>query len=223
MTTGCFVTGTDTGIGKTWVSMGLARGWHRAGYATAALKPIASGCETTPEGLRNEDALLLQASASVALPYDTVNPYRFEPPIAPHIAAREAGVTIAFDRVRRAVDEARAAGAERVVVEGVGGWQVPLAGQATVADLAAFLELPVVLVVGLRLGCLNHALLTLESIHRRGVGVLGWVANAVDPDFDRAEANLATLKERLDAPLLGVVPWLAHPDADRIAQALDLT
>lgn len=205
---GVFVTGTDTGIGKTRVSAGLLKALGKAGLKSVGMKPIASGAEQTPEGLRNEDALALQKAASLKRDYALVNPYCFAPPVAPHLAAREAGVEVSLDVIRHAYAEL-CHGADAVVVEGVGGWQVPLAPGLELPDLARELELPVLLVVGLRLGCLNHAALTARAIRADGLELAGWVANAVDPDFQRPEANLATLEAELGAPLwarLGYAP-----------------
>ena len=198
---GVFVTGTDTGIGKTRVSTGLLKALGKAGLKSVGMKPVASGAEQTPQGLRNEDALALQKAASLKRDYALVNPYCFAPPVAPHLAAREAGVEISLDTIRHAYAEL-CRGADAVVVEGVGGWQVPLASGLEVPDLARELELPVLLVVGLRLGCLNHASLTARAIRADGLELAGWVANAIDPDFQRPEANLATLEAELGAPLL---------------------
>ncbi|HEY1773250.1 MAG TPA: dethiobiotin synthase [Gammaproteobacteria bacterium] len=198
---GFFVTGTDTGIGKTRVSAGLLKALGKAGLKSVGMKPIASGAEQTPDGLRNEDALALMAAASLKKPYSAVNPYCFAPPVAPHLAAREAGVEIGLDLIRAAYAEL-CLGADAVVVEGVGGWQVPLSPGLELPDLAREFELPVLLVVGMRLGCLNHASLTARAIRADGLELGGWVANAIDPDFQRPEANCATLEAELGAPLL---------------------
>ncbi|HSN17014.1 MAG TPA: dethiobiotin synthase [Gammaproteobacteria bacterium] len=199
---GFFVTGTDTGIGKTRVSAGLLKALSKSGLKTVGMKPVASGAEPTPEGLRNDDALALQKAASERRDYALVNPYCFAPPVAPHLAAREAGVEISLDVLRAAYGEL-CRGVDAVVVEGVGGWQVPLASGLEVPDLAREFDLPVLLVVGMRLGCLNHALLTARAIRGDGLELAGWVANAIDPEFQRPEANLATLEAELGAPLLG--------------------
>jgi dethiobiotin synthetase len=217
---GYFVTGTDTGIGKTRVSTGLLKAMSGAGLKCAGMKPVASGAELTPEGLRNEDALTLMAAASMKKPYAVVNPYCFAPPVAPHLAAREAGVEIGLDAICGAYAEL-CLGAEAVVVEGVGGWQVPLSETLELPDLARELGLPVLMVVGMRLGCLNHALLTARAIRADGLALAGWVANAVDRDFQRPEANLATLSAALDAPLLGQLPYAQKARAEDIAAALE--
>jgi len=208
MLRGYFVTGTDTGVGKTLVSRALLHRLRHTSTAVAGFKPVASGCHLTAEGLRNADALALQQASSVAVPYATVNPYAFAPPVAPHLAAQAAGVTIDCAFIQRSI---AAVPAEQIVVEGVGGWLVPLNEQQTVADLAQLLALPVVLVVGLRLGCINHALLTATAIQARGLEIVGWVANQIDPALSFCEENIAAIDARVDAPLLMRIPWYATP------------
>lgn len=200
---GFFVTGTDTGVGKTVIAAALTRALVGSGLRVAVMKPVASGSDPTPEGLRNSDALALIAAGNVPAPYELVNPYCFLPAVSPHIAAREAGVSVDLALLRRRFD-ALAAGADCVLVEGAGGWLAPVSDAATIADLAAALRLPVVLVVGLRLGCLNHARLTREAIASRGAAFAGWVANAIDPQLERAAENLATLTACLGEPLARV-------------------
>jgi dethiobiotin synthetase len=219
MSRGFFITGTDTDVGKSWVTAGLMVKLQQQGRRVVGMKPVASGCSDTPEGLRNADALLIQQLGSVVIDYDTINPYRFLPAIAPHLAAAQAGQRIKvgkiveqFIRLKRQAD--------CVVVEGVGGWQVPLNESETVADLAVALQLPVILVVGLRLGCINHALLTAESIRASGCTLGGWVANTVDAKMALPEESVAAIARRIDAPLLGVVPHLAQRDAGAIAAHL---
>lgn len=216
---GMFVTGTDTGIGKTRISCGLLRGFARTGMRSVGMKPVASGSLQTPDGLRNDDALALQHSASVKLPYDWVNPYAFEPPIAPHIAASEAGVRIELPILLEAYAQVCKHG-ELVVVEGVGGWQVPLADDLSLPELARALGLPVLMVVGMRLGCLNHALLTARAIQADGLQLAGWIANRIEPEFPRAEQNLTSLQDRLPAPLLGEVPYLPAERSDDVSAYL---
>ena len=218
-----FVTGTDTEIGKTTIAAGLLHAARLAGLSTAAAKPVASGCEQTAAGLRNDDALALLGQCSLALDYAEVNPFAFAPAIAPHLAAREAAVELSVARLRPAVQQVLARGADFTLVEGAGGWRVPLAGRETLADLAVALELPVILVVGVRLGCINHAALSLEAIERDGLRVAGWVANIVDPQTWRLEENLATLAERLPAPCLGRVPRLAAATPAAVAAHLSLS
>ncbi|WJW75728.1 dethiobiotin synthase [Thiohalobacter sp. IOR34] len=214
-----FVTGTDTGIGKTRISLGLIERLKSAGLRVAAMKPVASGCARTPQGLRNADALALQAAASFPIPYERLNPYAFEPPIAPHLAAERAGEAIRLEPLRKAC-AALAVEADVVVVEGVGGWAVPLGEHLMLADLAAELAASVLLVVGMRLGCLNHALLTAAAVEARGLPWYGWVANQVEPVFAAAEANLHALRARLSPPLRGVVPWLEGAEVADVARCL---
>ena len=200
---GFFVTGTDTGVGKTVISAGLTRALVGRGLRVAVMKPVASGSDATPAGLRNSDALALMAAANVTAPYEVVNPYCFLPPVSPHIAAREARVAIDLALLRERF-QSLAAAADCVIVEGAGGWLAPIGDSAAMADLAAALGLPVLLVIGLRLGCLNHALLTRESLDARGAVFAGWIANAIEPCFERAAENLATLTSRLGKPLARV-------------------
>jgi dethiobiotin synthetase len=185
------------------------------GLTTAAAKPLASGCEATVHGLRNADALALQGECSLPLEYAEVNPFAFAPAIAPHLAALEAGIELSVDRVAAAVKRVLERGADFTLVEGAGGWRVPLAGKAFISDLPVALQLPVILVVGVRLGCINHALLSAEAIRADGLQLAGWVANIVDPQTLRLAENLQTLTDNLPAPCLGVVPHLprAHPAA----------
>lgn len=212
MSRGVFITGTDTEIGKTVVARMLAAALVASGEAVAVMKPVAAGCGRTAAGLRNADAESLMAVSNVDADYGLVNPYPLEPPVSPHLAALEAGVAIDLGRIREAY-EALAGRASRVVVEGVGGWCVPLAADAAVEDMALALDLPVVLVVGMRLGCLNHALLTARSIRASGARLCGWVANCPAPDDFGLEACIKTLEKRIEAPLLGVVPRLDDPDS----------
>jgi len=216
---GLFVTGTDTGVGKTLISCALLRAYAAAGNSTVGMKPVAAGCESGRDGLRCEDVESLRQASSVQAPLDLVNPYAFAPPVAPHIAAAEVGVTIELARIRRAY-LALTDLADKVVVEGVGGFRVPLDEHSDTADLAQLLGLPVVLVVGMRLGCLSHALLTVEAIAARGLPLAGWVANRVDAEMASFDANLAALQQRIVAPLLGVVAYESQPDAARVAQCL---
>ncbi|MBS0380134.1 MAG: dethiobiotin synthase [Proteobacteria bacterium] len=203
---GLFVTGTDTGVGKTVVACGLVRALVAAGHRVGVLKPVASGSDRTPKGLRNEDAEQLLACANLGQTYEEANPYCFEPPISPHIAADEAGIAIDIDKIGDIYREI-AARADWVVVEGAGGWLAPVGREAVMADLAGALRVPVLLVVGLRLGCLNHAALTRESIRSGAAAFAGWIGSAVDPGFARPAANLARLGRILGEPL-ELVPHL---------------
>ena len=218
---GFFITGTDTDSGKTLVGCGLISALHSAGYSVLGMKPVASGCMLTADGLRNDDALALMAAASRPVDYRLVNPYAFEPAVAPHLAAQQAGIDISFEEIERCFRELRRR-ARLVVVEGVGGWRVPLGADGDVSDLAARLGLPVILVVGLRLGCINHALLTAEAIRSRGLKLAAWVANTLDPAMPLREENLQTLHARIDAPCLGDLPRLSPPGAAAAATRLSL-
>lgn len=215
---GVFVTGTDTGVGKTWVSLGLMAALQAQSLSVVGMKPVSAGCERTPGGLRNEDAVLLQRQASVAHPYERINPVAFEPPIAPHIAAIEAGVDIDFARIERAY-RTLAASADLCVVEGAGGWLVPLSARKSFADLAERLALPVFLVVAIRLGCLNHALLTVESIERHGLPLAGWVANLLAPEIPRARENIEALSARIRAPRMATVGYTPKPTVAHFQRA----
>lgn len=210
MTTAYFVIGTDTNVGKTYVASALVQHFVQSGLKTVGMKPIASGCQLNQQGeLINEDALALINASNVSVPLDLINPYRFAPAIAPHIAAEQAGVEISLESIAQAYLQLSNL-ADAVIVEGAGGFFVPLNQTETLADLALQLNIPIVLVVGMRLGCINHALLTVEAIQARGLSLAGWVANQIDPNFDRFEENLSSLQQRIDAPCLSVVRW--HED-----------
>jgi dethiobiotin synthetase len=216
---GLFVTGTDTDCGKTRVAVAVIRRLRADGLRVAGFKPVAAGAEPGPDGaLRNADALALAAASGLDLAYELVNPYCFAPPIAPHIAATEAGVTIEAGRLR-AVFDGLARSCDLVVTEGAGGWRVPLGPGFDIQSLALDLRLPVVLVVGLRLGCLNHAQLTEQSILASGARLLGWIGSAVDPHMARRDDNLAALGTLLASPCLGVLGHAGGP-AEELA-ALD--
>ncbi|HUX73414.1 MAG TPA: dethiobiotin synthase [Steroidobacteraceae bacterium] len=214
-----FVTGTDTGVGKTRVACGLCRAYAARGLRVAAMKPVASGSVPTPGGLRNDDALALLAAMSVRADYAEVNPYAFEPAIAPHIAAAESATAVDFGVLDRAYERLRLR-SDLIVVEGAGGWLTPLDAARSFADLAAHWQLDVVLVVGMRLGCLNHALLTAESIARRGLRLRGWVANTIDSRFARLQESVASLHSRMQAPCLGFLQFAPRHDPQAIALAL---
>ncbi len=203
-----FVTGTDTEVGKTHVTCALLHATRRQGRTTVGMKPIAAG---VGDDGHNEDGTRLLAAGSITPPRDWVNPFLYDPFIAPHIAARMAGRPIEIPVIQQAFERLQAL-ADVVWVEGVGGFRVPLDEGHDTADLARMLALPVVLVVGMRLGCINHALLTAEAIARRELTLAGWVANRIDPAMDCFEANLDTLHARLNAPLLGVVPYGDSPE-----------
>lgn len=218
---GYFVTGTDTGVGKTRISAALLHAFAARGLRAVGMKPVAAGCEWANGVAYWEDVEQLRAAASVEAAREHINPYRFDPPVAPHIAAAEQGVAIRLDTIAHAF-AALQAQADVVVVEGAGGFRVPLNDHEDMADMARTLALPVILVVGMRLGCINHALLTTESIRHAGLPLAGWVANRIDPGMAAFDANLTALEVRLDAPLLGVVPWLAEAAAATVAGSLDV-
>jgi dethiobiotin synthetase len=221
VTTGIFVTGTDTEVGKTVAAAGLVRLLAQQGRRVVGLKPIASGAGRSPAGLRNADALALGASSSVTLAYDLTNPFCFGPAIAPHLAAAEAEVPIRLNDLLRWYERA-AYGAEVAVIEGAGGWRLPLHPSGFLSDLPEELGLGVILVVGLKLGCLNHARLTYEAIERsRRCRFLGWIGNRMDPDFERPEENLLTLERLLDGPPLAVLPVLRDRSAEAVVRHLD--
>lgn len=212
-----FVTGTDTGVGKTLAACGLLSAFAAAGKSTAGMKPVAAGCE----GGRYEDVETLCAAATVTAPRELVNPYAFEPAIAPHIAAELDAVEIRVETIAAA--HARLSRmAEVVVVEGAGGFMIPLNARQTSADLARALRLPMILVVGMRLGCLNHALLTRDAIAAAGLGCAGWVANCMVPEMPYLERNIASLEQRLGCPLLGTIPYRPGIGAREAAACLSL-
>lgn len=218
-----FIAGTDTDAGKTLIAAGLLNKAKSAVLSTVGLKPIAAGCQETPEGLRNDDALMLMAQSTEELPYEQVNPIAFAPPIAPHIAGQQ---------LRRPLSAGRIVGllrgvlminrAQFTLVEGAGGYRVPLNPKETLADVTKELNLPVILVVGMKLGCLNHALLTVEAIHRDGLKLAGWIANRVDEDMAVYKENIETLHAMIQAPCLGEVPFLSEPTPETVASHIKL-
>lgn len=201
---GIFITGTDTGIGKTWCTAALLRALNASGQRALGMKPVASGCESTAQGLRNEDALALQAAGAFTADYADINPFALREPTAPEIAARLDGVDISLAPIQAAYQRL-AVQADIVLVEGVGGWLAPVTERMDQADIARALSLDVVLVVGLRLGCLNHARLSVEAIRARGFRLRGWIANEVDPEMGWREEYFSALCRVMDAPLIGRV------------------
>lgn len=199
---GIYVSGTDTGIGKTFASVALLHALRACGLRAVGMKPVASGCEATTYGLRNEDALALQAASDPVPAYADVNPYALRDPLAPEIAAREAGIEIALDPIRAAFARLQAQ-ADTVVVEGVGGWAAPLSATLDQVDVVRALRLPVLLVVGLRLGCQSHALLSARAIMAEGCEPVGWIANEIDPAMARMDENFEILRSRLPMPCWG--------------------
>lgn len=221
MIRGYFITGTDTDVGKTIVSTALVYKLAQQGRRVGVMKPVSAGCETTSAGLRNGDAVQLLQQSNVMLDYGAVNPYAFAPAIAPHIAAADEGVRIDMETIHQHFERI-AAQSDCVIVEGAGGWQVPLNDFQTIADLGKRLQLPVILVAGMRLGCISHTLLTVESISRSGLPLAGWVANQAQPEMRRLEENITALRQRIEAPLLGVIPHLQQHDAATVARHLAL-
>jgi dethiobiotin synthetase len=217
-----FVTGTDTEVGKTFVTEALLIALNEKGLLTAAYKPIAAGCELTPQGLRNEDALALQKHANIGLSYDEVNPIAFEAAIAPHLAAQDlnedtTAQPISIDTVREGFIALLQKKPDVLIVEGAGGWRLPLGidfdGQPRyLSEFVVERNLAVILVVGMRLGCLNHAVLTAECIRNDGLKIAGWVANQIDPDMPFLDKNIDSLKTLIDAPFIGTVPRLNSPN-----------
>jgi dethiobiotin synthetase len=211
MSSGYFVVGTDTGIGKTHATCALLHALARRHARVCGMKPIAAGGVQTADGLSNEDSIAHRAASTVRVPPELDNPILLPEPLSPHLAAARAGQAISFDVVLNAVAELRKR-TDALVVEGAGGFLVPLSETQTGADLAVALQLPLVLVVGMRLGCLNHALLTAEAIRARGLVLAGWIANRVDPGFLCPDENLAYLRTHLGAPLWADLPFSTHPD-----------
>ncbi len=206
MPAGFFITGTDTDVGKTHVASQIIKAFAQSGVAVSGFKPVASGAEWSAGRWQNSDALSLLDAASVTLPYEVVNPYCFEPAIAPHIAAKQAGVTIDQQQITALYKQHEAA-SELVIVEGAGGWKVPLADELSFDDVALTLGLPVILVVGMKLGCINHALLTEEAILNKGCRLAGWVANSTTANFEQLQDNMDALKKRMQSPCIGAFSY----------------
>jgi dethiobiotin synthetase len=217
-----FVTGTDTDVGKTQIAVGLLHLANSQGLSTIGLKPVAAGCEKTEQGLRNQDALLLQAVSSVKLPYEQINPVALIDPVSPHIAAQQEKRVLSADRLA-GFCRGSFRMADFTLVEGAGGWRVPINPSETMADLVQALQTPVILVVGMRLGCLNHALLTVEAIRQDGLPMVAWVANCLDVNMRATDENIQTLQQRIPAPCLGVVPFMNQPTPEKFAEYLSLS
>jgi len=213
-----FITGTDTGVGKTLISCALLFILSSQGKRVAGFKPVSAGCDADGH---NGDANALRVASGIPLTCEQVNPYCFAPAIAPHLAARLSGVSIDLTRINASYREVSGQ-ADEVIVEGVGGFLVPLNEHQNSADLARELDLPVIMVVGMRLGCINHALLTVRAFADYRIKCAGWVANVLDADMQALQENIEALRERIAAPLLGVVPHMAEPDVKAVAQHLDL-
>ena len=210
-----FITGTDTDVGKTWVTVALMRFFKNNGLSVAGMKPVAAGCEWIDGQLKNADALLLQQNSSALLNYEEVNPYAYESAVSPHLAA---GKNIAqLELILQSFQHLKTK-AEVVVVEGAGGWFAPLNRQEDIADLAKLLKIPVIMVVAIRLGCINHARLTFQAIQAANVECAGWVAVCIDPKMQFQSENIETIKNKLSTPLLGVLPYLKERDFDLLAK-----
>lgn len=218
-TQGIYVTGTDTGVGKTLASCALLHAMRADRGTAVGMKPVASGCERIDGAWRNDDALALQLASEPRPDYADINPYALPQPLAPELAARDAGMVVEAGPLLAAYARL-AARADVVVVEGVGGWAAPLGPDLMQADLARALRLPVLLVVGLRLGCLNHAILSARAIADDGLELAGWIASDIDPGMDRADDNMALLAARLPAPCWGRLPHSPRPDAAALAAGL---
>jgi len=216
-----FITGTDTDCGKTIITLGFMQRFQSEGVVVTGMKPVASGSERTSSGLINGDAAQILKQSTNQPDYEWVNPYAFEPAIAPHLAAQACGREIDI-QVIMACYRKLSKTADIVLVEGVGGWHVPLSDHCLLADLPVVMNTPVIMVVGMRLGCINHSLLTQDAIRAAGCNLVGWVANTVDPTMREFEGNLQTLKQRIAAPLLGVVPYLKTTNPQEVAQYLRL-
>jgi len=210
---GYFITGTDTGVGKTLVAVSLTRALVARGLRVAVMKPVAAGTVRTPDGEFNDDALELLAASNVRAPYDDVNPWLLKTPASPHLAARADGITIRHDRITDAFGRLAAA-SDLVLAEGAGGWLAPISATETMADVAEHLQLPVLLVVGLRLGCLNHALLTRDAIRARGLRFAGWIANRLQAEMPLAADNIETLSTRFGMAPLAIVPAGTDPRSE---------
>ena len=219
--TSFIVSGTDTGIGKTWVTVALIRAFLDRGERVLGMKPLASGCEVIDNELRNEDALLIQQAGWQAVDYSLVNPYAFKPPVSPHAAAAKEGVQVSLETILECYEILQGQ-ADRVIIEGVGGWRVPFSDELSLKDLVKALELPVIMVVGLKLGCINHALLTAEALDRDGIELRAWVANQLESDYLMQDATMRTLETSIPAPLLGLTPCLQTLQPDKLAEALDV-
>lgn len=212
-----FVTGTDTGVGKTLIASGLLTLAAQKGLQAVGFKPVAAGAHYLDGRLVNDDALALSAASTLNLDYEIVNPVALEAPVAPHVAAQESGIELTIEGLARDFDRIRDLKPDVLIVEGAGGWLVPINASQTLADFCVVTRVPVILVVGLQLGCLNHALLTADAIARAGATLAGWVANRIDPEMAAYEENLRYLTDRLPADCLGVLPYFESAPTAEIA------
>lgn len=215
-----FITGTDTDAGKTLLTLGLMQALQEQGLRVNGMKPVAAGVSEIDGKAVNEDAQLIRQQSTKVLPYELINPWLFEPAIAPHIAAQQVNKTIDFQPIKTALNEIKKQ-SDLVVVEGAGGWLVPLNGQQDVADIAVNMNLPVILIVGLKLGCINHARLTLQAIQAAGCRVIGWIGTQIDPEMMNVDENIETLKHYLPVQCLGIVPWLENRDTKTVASYIN--
>jgi dethiobiotin synthetase len=219
MKSGYFITGTDTHVGKTWATLALMRYFKNKGETVVGMKPVASGCTLKNGKPVNEDALLIQADASIELDYDLVNPYAYNLPISPHLAGIDNPAKIDF--IISGFNELKLR-ADIVLVEGAGGWYAPINDSQNISDLARSLALPVIIVVAIRLGCINHAKLTVEAVIRSGLSCAGWIAVCSDPDMEKIEENIARINQELDVPLKGILPFMEKADFELMAEQLHL-
>ena len=217
-----FITGTDTDVGKTEVASGFLEAANQQGLRTGAIKPVAAGCDDHGDGPQNDDAIKLKALASVELSYQQVNPVALDLPMAPHIAAQEQGKALSANRLTGFCRGVSMLPMDFLVIEGAGGWRVPINNRETMADIPKQLNAEVILVVGIRLGCINHALLTAQAIRLDGLKIAGWVANILDPKMLRIDENIDTLKQMLIEPCLGIIPRLSEVSPQQVAAHLTI-
>lgn len=219
-----FIAGTDTGVGKTWVSCALLKAAIAAGKQAVGLKPIAAGADIRLDGsLENEDAVALKRISNIDIPVRALNPICVPEPLSPHIAADRANVKLSVASTIKQMSAGLNLDADLCLIEGAGGWRVPINNRETMADLARCLNIPVILVVGMRLGCLNHAMLSVEAIERDGLKLHGWIANVIDPDMSALNENVATLNRHLTAPLLARLPHSQNFDVVEASKNIDIS
>ena len=217
--TNFFITGTDTGVGKTWFTVALMAALKRRGLNVMGMKPIATGAEKIKDRLINEDAKLIMQNCSQKVSYNLINPFVFELPIAPHVAAKHEGVVIELDQITKNYHLLKSM-CDVLVVEGVGGWRVPVTNEHSLTDLVSKLNLSVILVVGMRLGCINHAILTAEAINADGMNLCGWVSNHLDRVYSNSEETIETLKKRLHCPHIADLRYNSNFDPNKIAEEI---
>jgi len=218
-----FIAGTDTNVGKTLIAGALLNYLNNLGKKTLAFKPVSTGCQEISDELRNQDAVGLAAIASLKIPYPEINPVAFKEPIAPHIAAEKLGTKITLTHLIEDYNKSKNYSSDHVIVEGAGGWRVPINNKQYMSDFVKVANIPVILVVGMRLGCINHGLLTYEAIQKDGIKLAGWVANIIDPKMLVVEENIVCLKNRINAPLLGTVPYNKNINFKKASEYLDFS